>query len=717
MSYLKSYKRVSALLQNESFEPMISWGVRMALSGTLPVIWGLATGRIQEAIWITLTAEAVSWVEMKGSFGWRVRTLVTGAALAIIFSILGTITGSNVWLSVASMFVVGFLATLLKNIGDRASGLAICVYLMFIICNAYPTTNIAAVEHRLVLVAIGAAWPVVVGIFASLLTPAQEPFRRQIALVWRSIAVLIDTISKNANEKDINKIQDEVYLKEKDVRTALDSSYQFYGRMAHQVNAQDNQQYQLVQLRKTAGLAAVNMTAIADEMEHIKIAELDETLRIKAATLFSALKEAVSRISVFVITLKPEEKLLAGSQINRVKKLTVLIRSYPLEADERQVNAINRILQVTERTVRLLENALLLVERMGKDIPVYRSYSFLKTLFVLRPKYLVSNLRVLFSFNTFTTRYALRSAIAATVALFIFKWFKIDHGYWLPFSLMIVIQPYFGATFKRAIERVVGTLLGGLAGSLLLRLPAGLHIKESILFLTFVLMVYYVRKNYGIAVFVITLNLVLLFNIELAYNDKIMITRAVCTIGGSLLAVVSGFVLPTWDRKWLPGHLAAAIRCNYEYFLYTFYTPKQHTSWLKSKRLAESNNSNVFDSFNRYMHDPGKEKSATYYDLITYNVRITRDLNNIHIEQEEKKQGANLSDAVRQKRINECLQLYNIVISYLARLDKGESIKPFEPDEDMLSPISLNKAQVVSLEKMIIELKAMQQDIEKLVNK
>ena len=117
------------------------------------------------------------------------------------------------------------------------------------------------------------------------------------------------------------------------------------------------------------------------------------------------------------------------------------------------------------------------------------------------------------------------------------------------------------------------------------------------------------------------------------------------------------------------------------------------------------------------MHDPGKEKSATYYDLITYNVRITRDLNNIHIEQEEKKQGANLSDAVRQKRINECLQLYNIVISYLARLDKGESIKPFEPDEDMLSPISLNKAQVVSLEKMIIELKAMQQDIEKLVNK
>src|ERR1700742_1243023 len=124
MSYLRSYKRLNRLLQNESFEPLISWGLRMAIAGTLPIIWGLATGRLDDAVWITLTAEAISWVEMKGSFTWRVRTLLTGAALAIDFSVLGLITGFNVWLSVAAMFIVGYVATLLKNIGDRASGLA-----------------------------------------------------------------------------------------------------------------------------------------------------------------------------------------------------------------------------------------------------------------------------------------------------------------------------------------------------------------------------------------------------------------------------------------------------------------------------------------------------------------------------------------------------------------------------------------------------------------
>ena len=715
MSYLRSYKRLNRILQDESFEPLISWGLRMALSGTLPIVWGLATGRLNDAVWITLTAEAISWVEMKGSFAWRVRTLLTGAALAIDFSILGMLTGLNVWLSVVGMFIVAYLATLLKNIGDRASGLAICVYLMFIICNAYPERHYADIKHRLILIAIGAMWPVLVGIFTSLLMPAEEPFRRQIALIWRAIGELVETISKSGDSKSARGANGDVYVKENAVRTAIDNSYQFYRRMAHQVNEKDKLQYQLALVRKAAGIVAVNVIAMGEEMEHIAVRELDEELRVKAATLFSAMKEAVSRISVFVITLKPEEKLLAISQINRLKKLTALIDQYPLPEPERQTRAIKRILQLTGRTIKLMESAIQRVEQMGHDQPVYRSYSFLKTLFVLKPKYLLGSLRVLFNTTSFTTRYALRSAIAATIALFIYKWFNIDHGYWMPFSVMIVIQPYFGATFKKAIDRVVGTVLGGIAGSLLLHLPAGLHIKEGILFLTFVLMVYFVRKQYAVAAFVITLNLVLLFNLEKAYNDSLMVTRAICTIGGALLAVVSGFaLLPTWDKKWLPAHLADAVYCNYEYFLATFYSDVRVTQWTRYKRSVESKNSNVFDSFNRYMEEPGKEKSEVYYDLITCNVRITRDLNNIHLEQDEKKVAQNVSATpAQQGKIDECLELFNAVLLELPNLNPAMKISVQHAASLPKTPFQLDDTQMISLEKMVIELKALEDDLGK----
>jgi len=673
------------------------------------VIWGLATGRIMDSVWIALTSEAVSWVEMKGSFAWRLRTLVAGAVLAVAFSMLGSVTGNNLWLSVVGMFAVGFLATLLKNIGDRASGLALCVYMLFIFSNAYPVTSLPEIEHRLGLVVIGAAWPVILGVATSFLMPAEEPFRRQIALIWRSIAVLVDAVSKNNNHKNGAMVYDE----DKAVRLAIDSSYQFFGRMAHQVSEKDNRQYQLALLRKIAGMVSVNVIGMGEEKQLVDIASLDEALRIKAATLFNAMKEAVGRISVFVITLEPEEKLLAVSHINRLKKLTALIRDYPWPEDEKQRNAIKRIMQLTDRTVRLLENAILRIDKMGTDTPVFRSYSFVKTLFILKPKYFLSDIRMLFALDNFNTRYALRSAVAAAMALFVFKWFRIDHGYWLPFSVMIVIQPYFGATFKKAIDRVAGTVLGGLAASLLLHLPAGMHFKEGILFLTFILMVYYIKRKYSVAVFFITLNLVLLFHIEAAYSDRIMVTRALCTVGGALLAVVSGFALfPTWDKKWLPSHLAAALKSNYDYFTATFFAPQRQINWTRYKRSAESKNSNVFDSFNRYMQEPGREKSELYYDMVTSSVRITRNLNNIQLEEDEKRRTtASNPSAEQQNKINECLDSFNRVMGHLSLIDPSHPYKTMDAAQVSVSPFCPNEMQMIFLEKVNIELKAVAQSL------
>jgi uncharacterized membrane protein YccC len=714
LSYIRSYKRINSLLQNESFEPLINWGVRMALAGTLPVVWGMATGRMDDAAWVTLTAEAVSWVELKGSFGWRVRTLLAGAVLALVFSVVGTITGFSLWLSALCMFGTAFLATLLKNMGDRASGLAICVYLLFIICNAFPTRDVHELESRLVYIGLGAAWPVVVGIVMSAFMPAQQPFRRQIAIIWRAISALVETVTRSAGEQANTQLAADVFAREVAVRSAIDNSYQFYGRMAHQVNRKDQVQYQLAQLRKIAGLASVNVIAMGEEIEHIAVSSLDEALRVKAATLLNALKEAVGHISVYIISLQPDEKMLAVSHINRMHKLIQLIREFPVAPDTRQTIAINRVLQLSDRTARLLENALLRVDQMGKDERVFRSYSFVKTLLLLNPRHFAGNLKVLFNIDTFTTRYAIRSAVAATAALALYKYLDIERGYWLPFSVMIVIQPYFGATLSKAIDRITGTLLGGLAGGLLLLLPAGLHAKEAVLFLTFIFMVYYVRKNYSVSAFFITLNVVLLFSIEQAYDTMLLIVRALCTVGGAVLAVAAGFaLLPTWDKKLLPAHLAAAIKSNYEYFLSTFFSPARTVNWTRSKRAAESMNSNAFDSFTRYMQEPGLDKREKYYDLITYNVRITRALNNIHLEQDEKKLGGDALPASpeHQARVNECLACFNRVAERLVRYDYRVKADVLLPSPDLQTPFDLNEAQMISLEKLIIELQALEEEM------
>ncbi|MDR3680930.1 MAG: FUSC family protein [Flavipsychrobacter sp.] len=717
MATIQTYKRLNKLIQQETFEPMFSWGLRMAISAIVPLIWGLSTNHIIDAVWITLTAEAVCWVELKGSYAWRVRTLASGAALAIIFSVLGSVTGHNIWLSTLCMFAVGFIATLLKNIGDRASGLAICVYLLFILSNAYPTPTLQATEHRAYLVLIGAIWPIAVGMAISLSTPAEQPFRRQIALIWRAVASLVGEVGKGWDGAERRSNIRAIYLKEKDVRTSIDNSFMFFTQMAHQVNEKDKQKYNLVQLRKAASLVAVHVIAMSEEMEAINISDVDPSLKIKLSVLFTSIHDTLERMAVFTVTLKPEEKVILNARTSRLKKLVLLSKQYPLPQEQPATKSIKKIIHLAERSLKLIERSVAHIEDMGSDVLTFRTYSMTKTLFILNPKFVLASLRTLFSFNTFNTRYALRSAIAASIGLFIYKWFNIDHGYWLPFSIMIVIQPYFGATFTKAIERVVGTLAGGIVGSLFLLIDRQVHIIEAILFITFVLMVYYLRRNYAIAAFVITVNLVLLFNLEATLNPLLIVTRALCTIGGSGLAVFAGFaLLPTWDKKWLPIHLATSINCNYEYFLATFFGTKPNINWTKNKRSAETKNSNVFDSLNRYIHEPKSvDNSTLYYELVMHNIRVTRTLNNIYVEGDT--QTGTIATGAQQQKINECLLWFNKIEEGIRYLYPSIKENLLQVNPSLHTPFQLTDAQLVYVEKLLVELKTMSIDIDELDDK
>jgi uncharacterized membrane protein YccC len=257
--------------------------------------------------------------------------------------------------------------------------------------------------------------------------------------------------------------------------------------------------------------------------------------------------------------------------------------------------------------------------------------------------------------------------------------------------------------------------LGGLAGGLFLYLPTGVFLQEAILFASFVLMVYFLHKRYSVAVFFITLSLVMLFDVEETLNPVLLLTRAGSTIGGAGLAIIAGFaLLPHWDKKWLPRHMTTAICANYNYFIATFFGTKALVNWTRQKRNAESKNSNAFDSFNRYMQEPSlKRKSyAIYYHLITHNVRITRELNNIHLEQEHKNEAeGGILTTNQLQRLNLCLYWFNNNMELVRQInpDIPAQTAPQQP-----LPVALTSQQLLYIDRMIIELKAMNSDLQKL---
>lgn len=687
-------------------EPVVSWGLRMAITAIIPVIWGLITNRIDEASWITLTAECICWVELKGSFPQRIRVLTAGMVLAVISGILGSITAGSIWMSVVVMLFIGFFSGLFKNLGDRGSGLAISVYVIFILTNAFPLATFQEIQHRTELILIGGWWSFFISMGFSVFLPQQGSYRRSIALIWRANASLLMQVAKGWDGKSIRSNVRNVYLKEKEVRSTIDSSFQLFEKMAHQMRDSGTREYYLAQLRKASSLTATAITAISEELESFRLKELPIAVQIKMNALLLSLKQTADRLSIYILSLKPEDRLLINIKIGKVKKRISLLQETAAQAGALRPQ-LERICHFAGRAVRLMETSGEHIDKMGRDMPVYSSYSMLKTLFILHPQHWIRNLRLLFHLNSLTARYAFRSAVAAALAIFLYKWFEISRGYWIVFTVMVVVQPYIGATIQKAVERVTGTIIGGLAAGIIIQLETRMEVKAVLLFFSFFFMVYFVRKKYPVAVFFITISLVLLFHVEEHYDPSLIFIRAIATVMGAFLGITAGFALfPGWDRRQLPRFFTRAIQANHEYFVRTFFGTGLEESWTKYKRMAELANSNAFDSFNRYVQEPGMGKKIyiPYYQLIIHNIRITRELNNIHLEYdlpESDKEQVDF-DTVALK-LEESIKLFQEIEQILIRINPA--IYTVQPGS--LQPRALSHHQLFYLEKILSELRTM----------
>jgi hypothetical protein len=138
------------------------------------------------------------------------------------------------------------------------------------------------------------------------------------------------------------------------------------------------------------------------------------------------------------------------------------------------------------------------------------------------------------------------------------------------------------------------------------------------------------------------------------------------------------------------------------------------------KRNAESKNTNAFDSFNRYMQEPSLKRKtvSVYYHIITHNVRITRELNNIHLEEDNRSVNQADNISIEQKiKLHTALTWFNknVRLSNAINLDKQTDVLGDDVQATYNAPLS--ETQLMYLDRMIIELKAMHTDLLRLANR
>lgn len=699
---------------NHFDDPVWGWGLRIAIAIVVPMAIGILTDTTKYMMWIAIAAESTAFIELKGDVTQRIRILAGSIFLNIVFVFVGALV-HPIWpLAALVMFFVGFLSGLFKNLGEKGAALALSVYSSAILNIGIPVADFDALLDRSGLFLIGGVWTALVNIVGVYLMRESTPYRRTISEIWAAVADLASVGALGWDGKSKRPSLRVVYLKEKQLRNTINSSLAFFSTTIDQVKDQNSKTYKLAQSRKVAVLMGLHIIQIVELVDQIPKSQLNRKFSLSIFSLFRTISNLGQRMSHYISHIKEEERMLIATKLSRLNYLQQHLNDSTKDHPELET-ITNEISVLTKRMIKLLNKALELHETQDEQRS-FKSYSFFETLLILHPKYLKDTVKNLLKKDSLTVRYALRVGLSAGIGYLLQYFVFNDHGYWIPMTAIIVSQPYVNATLKKGVERSIGTVLGIIIGSLVLVLPMSSAMILIMLFFSSIFIVYFLKTKYSIATFFITLMLIAILDIESSFDFHLLTMRVLNTVVGAGIAIIAGFVFfPTYDKKLLPKFMAEAIEANYIYFQNTFYAKgaANQNNWTQYKRKSEIKNSDAFDSVTRFIKETiikRKKGYAYYYFLIVHSIRITRELNSYHTENEFEEDLIPIKDIAQyHKLIYEIDATFSDVLKLSIDKFKNKYI-----DQNLIdaSPVDGLKAripthfQMMHLEKCLNELKA-----------
>jgi uncharacterized membrane protein YccC len=154
--------------------------------------------------------------------------------------------------------------------------------------------------------------------------------------------------------------------------------------------------------------------------------------------------------------------------------------------------------------------------------------------------------------------FALRLMACMGVAGVVSEVLPLQRSYWVPLTVAIVLKPDYGSVFARALQRGIGTIVGAVAGAVLLVLFHGAWLLIPFGVLA-ALLPYGRDRNYGLMATFLTPLVVVLVDILTPVGWQLAEERLVDTLIGCGIVVVVGFA--PWPMAWyahLPGKFGQA---------------------------------------------------------------------------------------------------------------------------------------------------------------
>jgi uncharacterized membrane protein YccC len=490
--------------------------IRAALAICVPLSVAFGLGKPTLGILPAMGAILGTMTDTGGTYRQRVKRVSSAAVFggAVGLAIGSAIHGRG-WIAVVALVVVAGASGLLTTIGEIGSvtGLQLLVYAAL---GIGPVGALRPVWHTALGFLAGVAWALVLLLPSWLVSPHGQE-QRAVAAVYRALADGLSSIGTS-----------QVAAKRQAVTAALNTAYDSVLRARSLATGRSPATTRLV--------AALNASHPMAEAGSALVVAGTRPPPMVIATVERLADSAENGTRPPVIP--PAWSYSPGALALR-DAMAAAARVLAPEWTAEQAGRDRLLDRIPDRHVfgRIGRRLSRLLARMGDDLEV----------------------------GTLARRFTIRLMACIGVAAVASEVLPVQRSYWVLLTVAIVFKPDYGSVFARALQRGIGTIVGAVAGAVLLVLVHGTWLLIPLTVLA-ALLPYGRSRNYGLLATFLTPLVVVLIDLLSPIGWRLATDRLIDTLIGCAIVLIVGFA--PWPMSWyshLPARFAQAALdvCQY----------------------------------------------------------------------------------------------------------------------------------------------------------
>ncbi|AIE75932.1 MULTISPECIES: FUSC family protein [unclassified Synechocystis] len=511
-------------------------GIRTFFGMAVPYLTGMALGDPQLGLGIGLASQLILLADVGGLYSVRLKTILgawIGAAIAMAG---GTLVADGWALALGMTGIVLFASGYLAVYGEQGAMVGIVTSFAFLL----GSQNASADSFELVSLAIGGLWGLVLAIVIWPFRPNQ-PLRQIVAKNYIILGNYLKAMAASGFDQDDPKTQPLVVQ----LRQNLLKSRQVLVESQRGLWGQSKLRELLLVLIEHTERLNKPLMLLNEIMNFHNLPQL-QTVEILMEDVLNTLGD---------ISLDLAQMVMGKRSVPNTNRLQLLLQALQqqqtlqrqaLKEDFADYNSLATVTQLithlenltgqlpkTIQMAQMLQNTRLFPA--GDDPQDRREQSQ-----SVAPWW--EPLRSNFQPNSPLFRHGLRLSLGGIVGVLIAKIIPIPYGFWIVLTLIFVLKPDFSLTFQRFSNRLLGTLLGVFVMSIALKLIQDPHVLSFMGIVAIAMGVSLLRFHYSFAVFFITAFALILKAISPDVpTEYALVSRLVCTLIGSAIALVLGF--------------------------------------------------------------------------------------------------------------------------------------------------------------------------------